>query len=122
VIDGHEDVLIELERLLEDEGFDTVTTWSARDGLAILDKVRFDLVLVNEYLPDLDAEDFLQKLVQRRIPDPCMVMQPSAPQITETRKFHNGGAVDVVCKRAHQDLLAAVRKFLASRSARQASA
>lgn len=92
------------KRLFEDEGYDTVTAWSAKDALAALDAARFDLILVNEYLPDVDAEDFLRELTQRRIPTSCFVMQPSAPQITEARKFRMRGAFDVVCKRVNSSL------------------
>jgi len=111
LIDGHEDVLISLERLLENEGYDTVTAWSAKDAFAALDAASFDLILVNEYLPDVDAEDVLRELTQRRIPTPCFVMQPSAPQIMECRKFRMLGAVDVVCKRANSNLLTSVNNF-----------
>ena len=37
VADCHEDVLIVLERLLEDAGFDTTTVWTARDLLRLVD-------------------------------------------------------------------------------------
>ena len=52
VADCHEDVLIILERLLEDAGFDTTTVWTAKEALTLLDSHAFDLVLVNKYLPD----------------------------------------------------------------------
>ena len=33
VVDNDEDVLISLERVLEENGYDTVTTWSVPDGM-----------------------------------------------------------------------------------------
>ncbi len=37
VADCHEEVLIALEKMLEDAGFDTTTVWTARDALKLVD-------------------------------------------------------------------------------------
>ena len=65
IADCHEEVLIALEKMLEEMGFDTTTVWTAKDALRLIDSEVFDLVLVNEYLPDADCEDLL-KALQRR--------------------------------------------------------
>lgn len=46
IADCHEEVLIALEKMLEDAGFDTTTAWTARETLALVDSQVFDLVLV----------------------------------------------------------------------------
>jgi CheY-like chemotaxis protein len=56
-IDCDEDILISLEHLLEDEGFDTTTAWTGLDALKALHGKAFDLILMSEYLPDMDAEN-----------------------------------------------------------------
>ena len=99
IADCHEDVLIVLERLLEDAGFDTTTVWTAKDALRLIDSRRFDLVLANEYLPDAECEVVLKALRKRAQKTPCIVMQPSAPEIGNFRRFEALGAKDVVCKR-----------------------
>ncbi len=114
IIDGHEDVLMALERLLEDNGFSTVTAWSAREALDIVESVKFDLILVNEYLPDADAEDLLRDLSARRGPPPCFVMHPGASNIMESRKFRIMGAVGLISKNNHRVLLDTVRDFFNS--------
>jgi CheY-like chemotaxis protein len=62
IVDDDESVLIELERLLETEGYSTVTAWSGRDALALSMQMKFDLLLVDEHLADIDATTLLDTL------------------------------------------------------------
>ncbi len=100
-----------LERLLEDTGFSTVTAWSAKEALDMLESGKFDLILVNEYLPDADAEDLLRDLSARRAAPPCFVMHPGAENIIEARKFRILGAAGLVSKNNHRVLLDTVHEF-----------
>lgn len=111
IADCHEDVLITLERLLEDEGYETITAWTAADALMLLEKTRVDLILVNEYLPDRNVEEFIAEFQRRSIMAPCMIMQPSSPQIVDDRRFRSLGVVGVVSKHEHRQLLEAVEGF-----------
>lgn len=113
VADCHEEVLISLEKVLEDAGFDTTTVWTARDALKLVESQVFDLVLVNEYLPDAECEDLLKALHKRGAQIPCIVMQPSAPEITDFRGLQALGARDIVCKYAHQQIVEVISKCLA---------
>ena len=112
VADCNEDVLIILEKLLEDAGFDTTTVWTAKDALKLADSHAFDLVLVNEYLPDADCEDVLKALQKRGEQIPCIVMQPSAPEIFDFIRFEALGAKDIVCKHCFRRIVEIVRKCL----------
>lgn len=114
VADCHEEVLIILERMLEDAGFDTTTVWTARDALELVASQGFDLVLVNEYLPDAECEDVLKALSTKGAHVPCIVMQPSAPEITDVRGLQALGASEVVCKHAYQQIVETVTKRLAA--------
>jgi CheY-like chemotaxis protein len=112
VADCHEDVLIILERLLEDAGFDTTTVWTAKEALKLLDSHAFNLVLVNEYLPDAECEEVLTALRKRGVQTPCIVMQPSAPEIIDFTRFEALGAKDIVCKRCFGRIVEVVRECL----------
>lgn len=114
IADCHEEVLIILEKVLEDAGFDTTTVWTARDALKFIDAGDFDLVMINEYLQDSECEDFLKALQHRRRHLPCIVMQPSAPEITDTRILRGLGAREVVCKWSYQQVVDAVERCLSS--------
>lgn len=113
VADCHEEVLIALEKILEDAGFDTTTVWTARDALKLLDSQVFDLMLVNEYLPDAECEDLLKALHKRGAQIPCIVMQPSAPEITDFTGLQALGARDIVYKYAYRQIVEVVSECLA---------
>ena len=112
VADCHEDVLIVLERLLEDAGFDTTTVWTAKEAVKLVDSHSFDLVLVNEYLPDAECEEVLSALRKRGVTTPCIVMQPNAPEIVDFTRFEALGAKDIVCKHCFRQIVEIVRECL----------
>jgi CheY-like chemotaxis protein len=117
VADCHEEVLIVLEKMLEDAGFDTTTVWTAREALQLVGSQAFDLVLINEYLPDAECEEVLRVFQKRGAQIPCIVMQPSAPEITDIRGLESLGARNVVCKRAYGQVVEAVSRCLADSKA-----
>jgi DNA-binding response OmpR family regulator len=114
IAECHEEVLLVLERMLEDAGFDTTTAWTAKDALRLVDSQGFDLVLVNEYLPDAECEDLLKALRKRGAQMPLIVMQPSAPEITDFTVLQALGARDIVCKYAYGQIVEVVSECLAS--------
>jgi DNA-binding response OmpR family regulator len=114
VADCHEEILITLEKLLEEAGFDTTTVWTAKDALSLVDSQAFDLVLMNEYLPDAECEDLLKTLHKKAAQMLCVVMQPSAPEITDFMHLKALGAHDIVCKHANRRIIEIVNSCLAS--------
>jgi DNA-binding response OmpR family regulator len=112
IADCHEDILIILERLLEDAGFDTTTVWTAKEALKLADSHAFDLILINEYLPDAECEDVLKALQRKGEQIPCIVMQPSAPEIVDFTRFEALGAKDIVCKHCFRQIVEIVRECL----------
>ena len=75
VIHWDEDELISLERLLENEGFETTTTWDLLEGVNLLRDRHFDLVLVGDHVPACDAGEVLRKLQSGT---PCIVLRNGA--------------------------------------------
>ena len=51
-----------LKNGLEDEGFDMVTAQSGREGLALIDQERPDLVLLDIGMPEMDGHQVLQQI------------------------------------------------------------
>ena len=78
----------------------------------MLDSHAFDLVLVNKYLPDAECEEVLTALRKRAAQTPCIVMQPSAPEIVDFTRFEALGARDIVCKHCFRRIVAIVRECL----------
>jgi len=121
IADCHEDVLIILEKLLEDEGFDTTTVWTAKEVLSMAGVNAFDLLLISEYLPDVQCEEVLKALRRRGQHTKCIVLQASAPQIVDFARFGPLGASDIVCKRCSWQIVEHVKECLACDEQRQAA-
>jgi len=112
VADCHEDTLVILEKLLEDAGYDTTTVSTAKDALRLMESHVFDLVLVNEHLPDAECEQVLKELRKRRELITCVVMLPNPPE-TDFTSLEALGACDVVCKYAYRQIVETVSECLA---------
>jgi DNA-binding response OmpR family regulator len=87
--------------------------WTARDVLRLVDLHVFALVLVNEHLPDGECADVLKALHKRGEQVPCIVMQPSAPEMTDFTTLQALGARDVVCKHSYRQIVESVSECLA---------
>lgn len=110
IADCHEEILITMQRLLEDAGFDTTTVWTAKDFVHSLHSAAFDLVLINEYLPDARCEELLHKLDEQQLP--YIFLQPRA---STSSQFTAHGALaerDVVCKYEYTEIVELVCRRL----------
>ena len=106
IVDDDQDVLIELERLLESEGYSTATAWSGQEALALSEKDEFDLLLIDEDHSDTDAHALFEELVSR---------QPQAFRfLMHTRKETAERNDDAVCKWEHVDVKTKIRNRLAA--------
>ena len=76
VVDHKDEYLIELQRLLENKGFDTTVAWSGQDALNAAFAAKFDLILINDYLPDMDFEEFSRKLYRTVGDTRCIILHP----------------------------------------------
>jgi CheY-like chemotaxis protein len=72
IVHWDDDELISLEHLLEDRGYETVTTWDAQEGVELLRSRHFDLILAADHEPQLDAGEILRE-VQSRVP--CIILR-----------------------------------------------
>jgi CheY-like chemotaxis protein len=110
IVDDDETVLITLERILEGEGYQTVTAWSGREALQVAASGQFDVLLVDEHLSDVEVTSLCDELIRR---------QPGALRIL----MHNRGDSNKkspsvghrnVCKWEHADLKDQIRQCLAA--------
>ena len=110
IADCHEEILITLQKLLEDAGFDTTTVWTARDFVGSLHSGTFDLVLINEYLPDARCEELLHKLDEQQLP--CIFLQPRASTFSQFTAQGELVERDVVCKYEYTEIVERVCRRL----------
>lgn len=108
IVDNNEDTLQTLQGILEGAGFDTQTTWSGREALALLGCRGFDVLLVDDYLPDLHSGDFLSQVRRLPIQPWIVIMQASAPTANDLRQYTLLGASSVVRKHHLAEVCSAV--------------
>lgn len=108
IVDDDEQVLIDLERLLEDQGYNTTTAWSGREALQLLQSKSFDFVLLDGDLPDLSREELMHQ-AQPRAKSHWIVLRP------QTRFRPEPATSNSVCKWEHGAILSKLREFLSGR-------
>jgi DNA-binding response OmpR family regulator len=106
VIDDDEGVLMTLESLLENEGYETITAWSGQEGLALLRSQEFDLVLLDDYLRDVEHEEIFS-VIRRMAIQPPVILTESSPTSSARGYYLDLGACAVVSKRAPVEQIAA---------------
>ncbi len=122
ILDIDETVLIGLERLLEDDGVQTTTTWDAREALALLRARHYDVVLLAEHPPEINCKQFLRQLRAGGVRTPTVVLQSAPLHPFETRYLESLDACAVVSKRNPQQIAQAVRKVVSHSYDRQLTA
>ena len=105
IVDDDEQVLIALERLLEGEGYSTATAWGGREALALSEKARFDLMLVDEHVGDVDFDALRKGLALR---------QPAACQLLMHTRKGRPTSKGTICKWEHAEMKAKIRCVLAA--------
>jgi PleD family two-component response regulator len=110
IVNDDEDVLIALERLLEGEGYNTATAWSGKEALDLSRKSRFDLLLVDEHLSDVDAA-VLWEALQRHQPNAFRFLMLSRKGVY---RHSVGTNHSTVCKWEHADVTSKIRSCLAA--------
>ncbi len=104
VLDTDEQVLIELERLLQQEGYDATTTWDTGEALALARSRHFDLLLVGDHPPEISASEILRQLQCGRVSLPCVVLL-GENNLFDPEFFYSLGARGVVNSRRPEDVL-----------------
>ncbi len=77
IADSDEQTLIELEQLLEDEGFETTTAWSTSETVNLLGQKEFDLLLVADHPPEVNCEAVLRLKRAKGAKVPLVVLETS---------------------------------------------
>jgi DNA-binding response OmpR family regulator len=85
LIDNDRDLLTRLKTLLTDEGYDATTAWGGSEALGLLGSKRFDLILLSDHLPDINARELWCLL--RKLPSDAdhALIKGSDPLIEDVR-------------------------------------
>ena len=58
ILDFDPDTLIPLQHVFEEAGIDTAITWDETEACTLLGTKRFDLVILGDHPPEIDAAGF----------------------------------------------------------------
>jgi len=115
VIDDEAIVRESCRRIFSGEGFDVSTTASARDGLRAVSATRFDVILCDWKMPEMDGVDVVEVL-DKRSPDTAIIMISGYPSVERATEVMKRGAMDYVPKPfTPEEIVEAVTKAMGRR-------
>ena len=114
IADSDPDVLIALERVLQDEGYETCTAWTTTQALELAADPRFDVLLVSDHPPEINCEYVLRSLGTSDRKIACFVLENRPRHPFAEPWLLNLGAVGIIHKWQHRELLNTLREFFAA--------
>jgi DNA-binding response OmpR family regulator len=112
IADNDEDVLMELERVLEDEGYDTAVTVSREAAFQVLSTGAFDLLVLDDYLSDQHCVQVLTHFRRAGIQPIVVVTYHRLPSYAEREQLRSLGVSTMVDKRTPIELVRTVHYLL----------
>ena len=122
IADNDEDVLLALERTLENGGYATVTALTLYEAAKLLAQDTFDLCVLDDYLSDRDSIQVLTEFRRAGITPLVIVTYYRFPSPHEEKQLRALGVSALVNKRAHSELARIVSQLLEPRTAHQRGA
>ena len=119
VVDNDEDVLVALERALEERGYATTVVLSGAEACKLLSEGGFDLLVLDDYLSDRDSVQTLTECRSAGIGLLAVVTYHRFPSIDQAARLRELGVRALIDKRAHSDLIEIVDHLLTPVSAGQ---
>jgi formate/nitrite transporter len=112
VIDDESVVLASCRRIFAQEGFEVVTSDSPRQGLELASGTRFDVILCDWRMPELNGIDVVE-ILDKRSPESALVMITGFPALDRATEVMKRGAMDYVAKPfTPEEIVTAVNKAL----------
>jgi CheY-like chemotaxis protein len=119
VADNDEEVLVALERALEERGYATTVALSGAEACKLLTEGGFDLLVLDDYLSDRDSVQTLAECRSAGIALLAVVTYHRFPSFDEEARLRKLGVRALVNKRAHSELIEIVDHLLKPREAGQ---
>lgn len=111
IVDDEPNILGTLAPILRDRGYDVVTAMNGRSALAVIDREKLDLLVLDLGLPDIDGVD-LCRTIRDSLSLPIVVLSARGAEGDKVRAL-DAGADDYVTKPfGTEELLARIRANL----------
>ncbi len=116
VIDDNNDICLLLERFLSKQGYKTASVQRGEDGLALLRKEAFELVICDFKLPDIDGLEMLRRIKVMH-PATAVIIITGYSDVRVAVQTVKHGAYDYVTKPLYPDeILYTIKSALERRS------
>jgi len=112
LLDTDPDTLITLQHALEEADIDATITWDEMEACQLIETAPFDLILVGDHPPELNATAILDDLRLRGTCPPVLILRGLFGE-KDAEYFLRLGAVGVVPKRDARAVLEHVTRALA---------
>ena len=99
ILDEDDRVLLALKDALETAGYETWTTWSGHEALALIDTGNFDVLLTANYVPDIHVGELFRRISEMSIQPWIIVMEDFMPPRVDLRLHRVLGISALVDKR-----------------------
>jgi CheY-like chemotaxis protein len=110
--DNDEDVLVALERTLEDRGYATATALNHAEACKLLAQARFDLCVLDDHLSDKDSIQVLTEFRRTGMRLLVVVTYHRFPSPHEQKQLRALGVNAFVNRRAHSELAQMIDQLL----------
>ena len=114
LVDNDVEVLVALERTLQDSGYDTAAVLSHQEALKLLTEGGFDLFVLDDYLSDKNSIQVLTEFRQAGMTPRTIVTYHRYPLPYQEQQLRALGVSAFVNKRAHTELAETVDEMLAT--------
>ena len=116
VVDDEAVVCSSCERLLSEEGYQVETSQDPKEGLAMVERTPYDVILVDLRMPGINGLEFLRRAKQLH-PDTEVVIITGFAEIATAVEAIKAGAFDYIPKPFSPDqLIVAVKKVFETRT------
>ena len=97
VVDDDEATCHFMEMMLKSEGYEPVSVHSAKDAIALVRETRFNLVILDNTLPDVEGIDLMTQLHEKEPDLDVIIITGSSSQELVNRAIDKG-AVSLIVK------------------------
>jgi len=111
ILDLDPDVLIALQRTLEDGGVDTTITWDRGEAQNLIRSTPFDVTLIADHPPEIRAESTVREFRRHGALTPCLILRTTA-RVASREPLQQLGVVAVIPKRDPDKVLQEVQKAM----------